>query len=51
MLTINCLKFLTNLMMQFMNMIRGVHGLGWIGFGVDPHPTQLNWVNGKWTRS
>ena len=27
-----------------------IQGSGWIEFGADPHPTQLNWVNKKWTR-
>ena len=32
-----------------MLMCRAVHELGRIGFGTDPQPTRLNWVNGNWT--
>ena len=31
--------------------VRTVHGSGWIRFGVDPQPTQLDRVYGKWTCS
>ena len=31
--------------------VRTIHESGWIGFGVDPQPTQLDRVYGKWTSS
>lgn len=42
MLTINCLKFLTNLMMQFMNMIYGCPwvGLDWVWGGPTLNPIE-----------
>ena len=36
---------------HFTLVTRVVHGLGRIRFWVDLHPTQLAWVNIKWTRN
>ena len=38
-------------MVESTNVSRAVHGSGRIGFGVDPHSSQLNQVNGNWTRN
>ena len=38
-------------MVESTNVSKAVHGSGRIGFGVNPHSSQLNRVNRNWTRN
>ena len=38
-------------MVESTSVSKAVHGSGRIGFGVNPHSSQLNRVNGNWTRN